>query len=70
MFVINFFLTAEVFGLRLPAQLLISTALPMLLKSLGTAFTPVIYPTAGAISFFFVLFLVKETRGKELEEVA
>ena len=58
------------FGLRLPAQLLIYTALPRLLKCSGTAFTPVIYPTAGAISFFFVLFLVKETRGTELEEMA
>ena len=55
--------------LLLAAQFLISTAFPMLLISSGPALTLVLYATAGAISFFFVLFLVKETCGKELEEV-
>ena len=49
---------------------LISTTFPMLLKSSGPALAYGLYATAGAISFFFVLFLVKETRGKELEEMA
>ena len=42
----------------------------MMLKSSGLALTPVLFATAGAISFFFVLFLVRETRGKELEDMA
>ena len=49
---------------------LISMTFPMLLKSSGPALAYGLYATAGAISFFFVLFLVKETRGKELEEMA
>ena len=49
---------------------LISTTFPMLLKSSGPALAYGLYATAGAISFFFVLFLVRETRGKELEDMA
>ncbi len=52
------------------ANFLISTTFPMLLKSSGPELAYGIYATAGAISFFFVLFLVRETRGKELEEMA
>ena len=52
------------------ANFLISTTFPMLLKSSGPALAYGLYATAAAISFFFVLFLVRETRGKELEEMA
>ena len=52
------------------ANFLISTTFPMLLKSSGPALAYGLYATAAAISFFFVLFLVRETRGKELEDMA
>jgi len=51
------------------ANFLISTTFPMLLKSSGPALAYGLYATAAAISFFFVLFLVRETRGKELEDM-
>lgn len=51
------------------ANFLISTTFPMLLKSSGPELAYGIYATAGAISFFFVLFLVSETRGRELEDM-
>ncbi|HEY9661579.1 MAG TPA: MFS transporter, partial [Allocoleopsis sp.] len=49
------------------ANFIISTTFPPLLDyaGLGTAYG--LYTAAAVASFFFVLFLVKETKGKELE---
>ncbi|HEY9618865.1 MAG TPA: sugar porter family MFS transporter [Crinalium sp.] len=49
------------------ANFIVSTTFPPLLDyaGLGTAYG--LYTAAAAASFFFVLFLVKETKGKELE---
>jgi sugar porter (SP) family MFS transporter len=49
------------------ANFVVSTTFPPLLQyaGLGTAYG--LYTAAAAASFFFVLFLVKETKGKELE---
>ena len=51
------------------ANFIVSTTFPPLLQyfGLGTAYG--LYTTAAAISFFLVLFLIKETKGKELEEM-
>jgi SP family sugar:H+ symporter-like MFS transporter len=51
------------------ANFLISTTFPPLLQyfGLGTAYG--LYTTAAAISFFFVLLLLKETKGIELEDM-
>ena len=51
------------------ANFLISTTFPPLLQYFGLGGAYGIYTTAAAISFFFVLFLIKETKGKELEEM-
>lgn len=51
------------------ANFIISTTFPPLLEffGLGTAYG--LYTTAAAMSFFFVLLLVKETKGIELEQM-
>ncbi|MBD2103036.1 sugar porter family MFS transporter [Leptolyngbya sp. FACHB-261] len=51
------------------ANWLVSTTFPPLLQyfGLGTAYG--LYTTAAAISLFFVLFFIKETKGMELEEM-
>ncbi len=46
----------------------VSTSFPPL-KDVGNGFAYGLYTTAAAISLFFVLLLIKETRGKELEEM-
>ncbi len=51
------------------ANFIVSTTFPPLLDyaGLGTAYG--LYTAAAAASFFFVLFLIKETKGKELESM-
>lgn len=51
------------------ANFLISTTFPPLLKNFGLGTAYGLYTTAAAISFFFVLFLIKETKGIELEDM-
>ncbi len=46
----------------------VSTTFPVL-KDIGLGFAYGLYTTAAAISLFFVLFLIKETKGRELEEM-
>ena len=51
------------------ANFIISTTFPPILQyfGLGTAYG--VYTTAAAISLFFVLFFIKETKGMELEDM-
>lgn len=51
------------------ANFIISTTSPPLLKYVGLGGAYGLYTTAAAISFFFVLFLIKETKGIELEDM-
>ncbi|MBO3461384.1 sugar porter family MFS transporter [Aetokthonos hydrillicola Thurmond2011] len=51
------------------ANFIVSTTFPPLLKSFGLGSAYAIYTVASAISIFFVAFLVRETKGKELEEM-
>lgn len=51
------------------ANFAVSTTFPPL-KDVGLGFAYGLYTTAAAISLFFVWFLVKETRGKELEQMS
>lgn len=51
------------------ANFLVSTTFPPLLESFGLGTAYGLYTISAAISFFFVLFLVKETKGKELEQM-
>jgi sugar porter (SP) family MFS transporter len=50
------------------ANFVVSTTFPPL-KDIGLGFAYGLYTTAAAISLFFVLFLIKETKGKELEHM-
>lgn len=56
-------------GIQWVANFAVSTTFPPILKyfGLGTAYG--IYTTAAAISLFFVLFFIKETKGMELEHM-
>jgi MFS transporter, SP family, sugar:H+ symporter len=51
------------------ANFIVSTTFPPLLSGVGLGAAYGIYTTAAAISLFFVAFLVKETKGKELEHM-
>ena len=51
------------------ANFIISTTFPPLLKYVGLGGAYGVYATTAAISFFFVLFLLKETKGIELEDM-
>lgn len=51
------------------ANFLVSTTFPPLLKSFGLGSAYGIYTIAAAISIFFVALSIKETKGKELEEM-
>lgn len=51
------------------ANFVISTSFPVLLGGFGLGAAYGLYTTAAAISLFFVAFLVKETKGMELEEM-
>jgi len=51
------------------ANFAVSTTFPPL-KDIGLGFAYGLYTTAAAISLFFVILLIKETKGKELEEMS
>jgi SP family sugar:H+ symporter-like MFS transporter len=51
------------------ANFLVSTTFPPLLKTFGLGSAYGLYTVAAAISIFFVVLLIKETKGKELEEM-
>jgi SP family sugar:H+ symporter-like MFS transporter len=51
------------------ANFIVSTTFPPLLKSFGLGAAYGLYTIAAAISIFFVALLVRETKGKELEEM-
>ncbi|HBL10092.1 MAG TPA: MFS transporter [Cyanobacteria bacterium UBA11162] len=51
------------------ANFMVSTTFPPLLKTFGLGAAYGLYTLAAAISIFFVTLLVKETKGKELEEM-
>lgn len=51
------------------ANFLVSTTFPPLLKTFGLGAAYGLYTIAAAISIFFIVLLVKETKGKELEEM-
>lgn len=51
------------------ANFIVSTTFPPLLKTFGLGAAYGLYTIAAAISIFFILFLVKETKGKELEQM-
>ncbi len=51
------------------ANFIVSTTFPVLLETSGASFAYGCYATAAAISFFFVLFMVRETKGRELEDM-
>lgn len=51
------------------ANAAISVSFPTLAKTPGLAITYVFYAVSAAVSFFFVKAMVKETRGRELEDM-
>lgn len=51
------------------ANFIVSTTFPPLLQYFGLGAAYGLYTTAAAISFFFVLLLLKETKGIELEDM-
>lgn len=51
------------------ANFIVSTTFPPLLKFFGLGSAYGLYTISAAISIFFVLFFIKETKGKELEEM-
>ena len=51
------------------ANFLVSTTFPPLLKTFGLGAAYGLYTIAAAISIFFVVLLIRETKGKELEEM-
>lgn len=51
------------------ANFVVSTTFPPLLQTFGLGAAYGLYTIASAISIFFVILLVKETKGKELEEM-
>jgi len=51
------------------ANFIVSTTFPPILQYFGLGAAYGLYTTAAAISFFFVLFLIKETKGIELEDM-
>jgi sugar porter (SP) family MFS transporter len=51
------------------ANFLVSTTFPPLVAALGLEVVYGAYTAAAALSFFFVLFLIQETKGRELEDI-
>lgn len=51
------------------ANFIVSTTFPPLLSTVGLGAAYGLYTTAAAISLFFVVLLVKETKGQELEQM-
>ncbi|MBW4670709.1 MAG: sugar porter family MFS transporter [Cyanomargarita calcarea GSE-NOS-MK-12-04C] len=56
-------------GVQWIANFLVSMTFPPLLKYFGLGSAYGLYTVASAISIFFVMFLVRETKGKELEDM-
>ncbi|OEU66382.1 MAG: MFS transporter, partial [Desulfovibrio sp. S3730MH75] len=56
-------------GAQWIANFMVSASFPSLVKWAGLGITYSMYAFFAAISFFFVMFIVKETRGKELEDM-
>ncbi|CCO23867.1 sugar porter family MFS transporter [Maridesulfovibrio hydrothermalis] len=56
-------------GAQWIANFVVSASFPSLVNWAGLGITYSIYAFFAAVSFFFVLFLVKETRGRELEDM-
>jgi SP family sugar:H+ symporter-like MFS transporter len=56
-------------GIQWIANFAVSITFPPLLKSFGLGSAYGLYTIASAISIFFVIFLVRETKGKELEQM-
>jgi SP family sugar:H+ symporter-like MFS transporter len=56
-------------GAQWVANFIVSASFPSLVQWSGLGFTYSIYAFFAAISFFFVMFLVRETRGRELEDM-
>jgi len=52
------------------ACFLLTFTFPVLLKKLNASMTYMIYAVICVITFFFVLFFIRETKGKNLEEIA
>jgi len=51
------------------ANFIVSTSFPVILKNFGLGSAYGLYTISAAISFFFVFLLIKETKGKQLEEM-
>ena len=51
------------------ANFAVSTTFPPILQYFGLGAAYGLYTTAAAISLFFVLFFIKETKGIELEDM-
>jgi hypothetical protein len=51
------------------ANFAVSTTFPPISKGAGLGFTYGIYAAFAAVSLFFVLRLVRETKGRELEQM-
>ncbi|OKH32941.1 MFS transporter [[Phormidium ambiguum] IAM M-71] len=51
------------------ANFIVSTTFPVILKNFGLGAAYGLYTISAAISFFFVFLLIKETKGKQLEEM-
>ncbi|WP_031481919.1 sugar porter family MFS transporter [Maridesulfovibrio frigidus] len=56
-------------GAQWIANFMVSASFPSLVKWAGLGITYSMYAFFAAISFFFVMFVVNETRGKELEDM-
>ncbi|WP_321402333.1 sugar porter family MFS transporter [Maridesulfovibrio sp.] len=56
-------------GAQWVANFMVSASFPALVEWAGLGFTYLIYAVFAAVSFFFVMSLVRETRGRELEDM-
>lgn len=56
-------------GMQWIANFAVSTTFPAMAANLGLGTSYIIYATMALLSFFFVLFLVRETKGRELEDM-
>ncbi|ACS81037.1 sugar porter family MFS transporter [Maridesulfovibrio salexigens] len=56
-------------GAQWVANFMVSASFPSLVSRVGLGITYSIYAFFAALSFFFVLFMVRETKGRELEDM-
>ncbi|WP_027721048.1 sugar porter family MFS transporter [Maridesulfovibrio zosterae] len=56
-------------GAQWVANFVVSASFPSLVEWVGLGFTYLGYTFFAAVSFFFVMFLIRETRGRELEDM-